>query len=109
MEDKKYNTYLLYFYDENIEEENTCGQTLSLEKAKEQEEYGTWVGGIFQMNKEQILKQVWDKDDVDIFVSQNLECSEWTFKINKNDDFRGYLNYNPIEKKREYRISSIFH
>lgn len=109
MEEKKYKTYLLFFFDEEIEEENTCGQTLSLKSAKEQEEYGIWIGSVLSMTKNKILKNVWDKDDVDSFVEEYPEASEWTFKIDDEYEmrFRGYIEYKPISQNRDYKISTL--
>lgn len=107
MGEKKYKTYLLYFFDENIDEENTCGQTLSLKKAKEQEGYGIWIGSVIPMTKDKILENVWDKDDVDSFVEEYPENSEWTFRISKENDYKGYLNYKPLSQNRDYRVSIL--
>lgn len=115
MEEKKYKVYLLIFYDENIEEYNTCGLALSKKHSDSVTKSGEISIESLNITKDKILECVWDKEDVDFFVEEYPDSSEWTFKVYtelsmnwfQNVANQSYILYDPISKRRDYKISII--
>ena len=119
---KKYIIYTYDFYDESIEESNTAFCCLTekfgnfQEKISEESHSPVWRSGSLTISLDQILNNIWDKDDIDMFVEINLECAHETFNIYKNyiQDFplefsRGnYIKYCPLQEKRDKILKELF-
>ena len=85
-------TYVIHnydFYDESIEENNSAFSTLTKKwgdyelKLNDENGWSTWESGYSSLNINQILSHIWSKEDVDLFVEENPECSYETFTIYK--------------------------
>lgn len=104
-----YLIWVLHFYD--IEESSfpdNC-HCLSLKYAEEQ---GAHIHGRFIYTKEDILRNVWDKDDVNEFIKENPEALSWTFLIYKNNyrwkkGEKNYCEYSQLIENREKNVLSI--
>jgi hypothetical protein len=109
---KIYPIYNFDHFDESIEENNSAFSVLSKKSKKiaiEQEE-DCWFSGVSQMKIEDILRYCWDKEDVDNFIEEYPECSTETFKIYDEShkfSYINYINYCPIQEKRENLINQI--
>ncbi len=108
----KYLVWVLHFYDEAIEENNVAGNCLSRKCAEEQEKHGSWIHDRYIYNKEGILGDVWDKEDVNEFVKENPESISWTFLIFK-DNYRwkkgekNYYEYCPLKEQRDKKLKKL--
>ena len=110
---KKYKTYLYFHFDESIEEENTYGVTLTKKfgnRMVEESNQQCWLGHIIDTDMSTILKTCWSKEDVDLFVEDNPECSSLTFCVWKRDrNFRerNWREYCPLSEKRDLILNEI--
>lgn len=108
----KYLIYVLHFYDESIEENNVSGHNLSKKCAEVQEKYGSWIADISICSKEDIVENVWYKEDVDEFNKENPETISWTFIVYK-DNYRwkqgekNYYEYSPLKEQRDKKLKMI--
>lgn len=108
-----YFIWVLHSYDESIEENNVADHCLSLKYAEEQQEkYGSWIHDRFFYSKEDILKAVWDKRDVDEFIKENPQSISWIFRIYK-DNYRwkkgekNYYEYDPLKEQRDKKLKKL--
>ena len=71
----------------------------------------TWTSFSDDWSIDEIVKYVYSKEDVDIFVEENPETAIKTFSIwnkNYNKNSRDYfIQYIPIEEIRDYKIGEI--
>ncbi len=108
---KQYYVYLLYHYDESIQENNTVGECLSRKSADTQEKYGSWVGDMIQLPIDKILKQVWYRDDVDEFVKNHPEAMKYSFLVHSDERWvygkKSYFDYCPLSEQREEKLKMI--
>jgi hypothetical protein len=107
---KTYKTYLYFFYDESIGEENTSHQTLTKSYGEETETNGCWLGHCPHLTISQILNTCWSKEDVDIFVKENPECRNITFSIWREERKWGEKNwehYCPLVEQRDKLLKEL--
>ena len=110
--EKFYKTYLYFFYDEYIEEENTSHQTLTKSYGDKTERDGCWLGNCLNLNISEILNTCWSKEDVDIFVKENPECKSNTFTIWRERIKIGEKNweyYCPLVENREILLNELIY
>lgn len=107
---KEYYVYLIYHYDDSIEEGNAVGECLSRESAEEQEKYGSWVEDMRKRPIDSILTSVWHKDDVDKFNKEHPETIKYSFLIYVDRygyKEKNYTTYSPLSEKREEILKMI--
>ena len=108
---KVYWVYVLYYYDENIEENNVEGQCLTKKFGDKQS--GSWIADRYKSDIDKILKNIWDKEDVDEFVKKHPETSSETFIVYKTNyhwkpGVKNYYHYCPLTEQREKILNQIY-
>jgi hypothetical protein len=108
---KNYKIYN-YAYDSPVEDSYFF--CLTKKHGDHQEEIGggrCWYIGRSELTIKQIIKNTWDREDLDIFLQENPECEPETFMVYKKyNEYDGKLNYNEyclLKEKREKAIKEL--
>ncbi len=106
--DKYYTIYCFEYHDESIDETNAAFNVLTKymkdQCVREHDVNLSWFSHTLDLKIDDILRYTWDKEDIDIFLTENPECYEfefWTWINYKSQKYKSIIGI------REHKLNKI--